>query len=72
MQRYGLENAGYGSGWYVEGAEKVLLGDDLHRAYGGFGAIADAVLVDDAGVRWLAQTKTAVPHSTRYRRRACR
>lgn len=58
MQRYGLENAGYGS-LVVEGAEKVLLGGNLHAAYGGFGAIADAVLVDDAGVRWLAETKTA-------------
>ena len=57
MRRYGLENAGYGDGYSVEAAEKVLLGGDLHKAHGGFGAVADAVLFNDR--IWLVETKTA-------------
>lgn len=62
MQKYGTANAGYGDDFIVEGSEKVLLGDALHAAYGGFAAIADAVLFDTARApeqRWLVETKTA-------------
>lgn len=61
MQRYGTDNAGYGENFIVEGSEKVLLGGGLHAAYGGFAAIADAVLLtaDDEARRWLVETKTA-------------
>ena len=59
MQKYGLENAGYGEDFIVEGSERVLLGGDLHRAHGGFAAIADAVLRDACAMPWLVETKTA-------------